>query len=592
MAYSAYPYQILIAQKGDFQGQLVSGVFYLNRSFRWKRNGSYITGGIGPSYLVRPTDVGSTITCEETVWRTVEPNNGVTFQSPSNTTVVESPPVAIISGGAAVAGALYQENITYVGTFGLPPASNVPSPPINSTFTYGLYSAGLGQVGATKTLMLTGHRYSQRMGHVTIPSDAQLVDGFTVPASSLNRTVSSLINPTNYIADTFEGHLAETGPTSDGIGKGIGTTGSPNRGLYRVGSSTKVLMSATHTYSNAPNGYLWRRPMDFTVTGQVEGPVMPMQTGVMENPRAIDGYMCSIAPENQAALSGDILIGITGLSVVGASSDGPSMMSLNSSIFDATFAKRIDGIVQSGSTTTVVQLDSTASSTPNAYVGWYIHIPDFTYAAMKITAYDATTRRASATGWQIVNSSVTIPPTGSTYKLIPPLEGKALCVYGVDQFATLRGDEVSPIWAYNNLAVGMFQPSSSKAVMCVGNAGGGMWTYNGNGELTAGGGYQGSYTYNGFKIYDPANVSRGPHQYPDFVRWWAYSVDDLAQVVSGTKTFSQVKPYGVWSMALPYGGTLRNAVYDDSTKRLYLIQSNETYGGAGEGIVHVYQVTV
>jgi hypothetical protein len=45
-------------------------------------------------------------------------------------------------------------------------------------------------------------------------------------------------------------------------------------------------------------------------------------------------------------------------------------------------------------------------------------------------------------------------------------------------------------------------------------------------------------------------------------------------------------------MALPYGGTLRNAVYDDSTKRLYLIQSNETYGGAGEGIVHVYQVTV
>jgi hypothetical protein len=592
MAYNAYPYQILLAQKGNYVNERINGVFYLNRSYRWKKDGSYITAAIGPSYLVSPSDVGSAITCEEAVWRTVEPNNGYAPQSPSNITYTESPPVNVIAGGSPLSGVLYPQNITYVGTFGIPPASNVSSPPGLATFQFGLYAAGLGAVGATKTLMLVGHQYECRMGHITIPSDGQLVDGFTVPIASLNRTVSSLINPTNYIAAAFEGHLDATGPASDGNGSGSNTTGSPNRGLQRVGTTNKVLMTGLHTYSNSPHGFIWRRPMDFSVTGEIEGPVAPVQIGVMENSRAVAGYMCSVAPENQAALGGDILIGVNGLSIVGATSDGPPLMSLDSSTFDAAFAKRVNGTVQAGSTTVTVKLDSSASAVPNYYVGWYIHIPDFSDVASKIQSYNEITKTVTVTGWTLVNNSVTVPPTGATYKLIPQLNGKALCIYGIDGLAVLRFDELSPIWAYNNNAVGVFQPSGSKAVLWVGISGQGSWTYNGNGELTGGDGYQGSPTYNGPKIWDPESLSRGPHQYPETVRVWAYSVDDLALVVSGSKTYSEIKPYAIWAMNIPYGQRIRSAVYDDATKRLYIIQSNETTGGAGDGIVHVYQVTV
>lgn len=592
MAYTAYPYQILAANKGFYQNEQVNGVFYLNRSYRWKRDGSYISGVAGPTYLTKPSDVGSSLICEETVWRPVEPNNGNDYQAPSNLTVIESSPVSVVSGGPALTGALYPENIAYVGTFGIPDASTVPSPPALATFDYGVYSAGIGAVGATKTLMLTGHNYASRMGHITIPADGQLVNGYSVPAASLNRTVSSLLSPSNYIALSFEGHLDATGATSDGIGNGAGTTGSPNRGLHRVGSTSKVLMTGLHTYSYSPVGYIWRRPMDFSVTGQVEGPVVPVQTGVMENARAVAGYMCNVAPENQSALGGDILIGVCGLSVVSATSDGPSMMSLNSSTFDAAFAKRIDGTVQAGSTTTIVQLDASASSTINAYVGWFIHIPDFTYQAQRITAYNSTTKRATVAGWDLVNGAVTIPPTGATYKLMPPLEGKALCVYGLDGLAVLRGEELSPVWSYNNGVNGMCQPSGSKTVLCFGGAGQGMWTYNGNGELTGPNGYQGSYTYDGPKIYDPeVQGIRGPHQYPLTLRVWAYYTDDLAQVVSGSKTYSEIKPYGVWAMSAPYVEQIRGVAYDDATKRLYLIQSNEQ-AGISQGAVHVYQITV
>lgn len=576
MAYTAYPYQILTVAKGLYQNEQFTGGFYLTRSYVWKRNG-VSTGLSGASYLVRPTDVGSYLTCEETVYRVVEPNNGATYQTPTDVTVTETPQVNIVAGGTPVAGALYPENISYVGTFGLPIAGDA---------NFGMYSAGLGEFGGTKTLMYVGDRVTTNAGYqVTIPTDGQLVNGFTVPSGSLNRTYSSVINSSG-ATQLFEGQLAEAGATSNGIGGGSGTTGSPSRGLFRVGTTSKVVFSALNTYSYNDIGYLFRRPLDFSVTGQVEGPVQLVQTGVVTNARMFAGYMCSVAPENQAALGGDILIGICGLSVVSTTSDGPSVMSLNSSTFDATFAKRLNGTVQAGSTTTVVKLDSSASSTPGAYVGWKLWLTQYDNSgALTITAYNGL-KEATVSGWP------TTPTVGGTYKLIPPLEGKALCAFSLDGLAVLRGEELSPIWAYNNGALGMCQPSGSKAVVCFGaGAGQGLWVYNGNGEITGPDGYQGSIDYDGPKIYDGAYETRGPHQYPYAIRIWAYSTDDLAAVVSGTKTYQQVKPYAVWNMNIPYNQDIRSVVYDDSTKRVYLMQSNESGGGNG-GSVHVYQITV
>jgi hypothetical protein len=575
MPYTAYPYQILTVAKGLYNNEQFTGGFYLNRSYVWKRNG-VLTDVVGSSYLTRPSDVGSSITCQETVWRTAEPNDGFTYQAPSNTTVIETPAVSVVAGGTAISGALYPENITYVGTFAAPTASDGE---------FGLYAAGIGQSGATKTIMYVGNRtVPQRGRQITIPSDGQLVDAFSVPAASLNRTLSSVINTTG-ATELLEGQLAETGATSNGIGGGSGTTGSPNRGLFRVGATSKVIMSALNTYSYNDIGYVWRRPLDFSITGQVEGPVQLVQTGVTTNARQFAGYMCSVAPENQAALGGDILIGVCGLSVVSTTSDGPSVMSLNSSTFDAAFAKRLDGTVQATSTVTEIQLDSSASATAGAYIGWKLWIPEFSaQSALYITAYSAS-KRATVSGWGAV------PTTGGVYKLIPPLESKALCAFGLDGLAVLRGEELSPIWAYNNVAVGMCQPSGSKSVVCFGVSGQGIWVYNANGEITGPDGYQGSYIYNGPKIYDSDMQTRGPHQFPNSIRVWGYNTDDLALVASGSVAYNQVKPYAVWNMTMPYSQNIRNAVYDDATKRLYIIQSNETTPNAGAGVIHVYQIT-
>jgi hypothetical protein len=573
MPYTAYPYQMLTVAKGLYGNEQFTGGFYLNRSYEWKRDGAS-TGFVGPSYLIRPSDVGSSITCQETVWRTVEPNDGFTYQAPSHTTVTETPSVSVVAGGTALSGALYPQNITYVGTFAAPTASDGE---------FGFYAAGIGQSGATKTIMYVGNRNSQRGRQITIPSDGQLVDAFSVPAASLNRTLSSVINSSG-ATQLFEGQLDETGPTSNGIGGSASTTGSPNRGLLRVGATSKVIMSGVNTYSFNDIGYVWRRPLDFSVTGQVEGPVQLVQSGVTTNARQFAGYMCTVAPANQAALGGDILAGVCGLSVVSSTSDGPSVMSLDSTKFDAAFSKRLDGTVQATSTITEIQLDSSASATAGYYVGWKLWIPEFGISsALYITAYSST-KRATVSGWGAT------PTTGSVYKLIPPLESKALCAFGIDGLAVLRGEELSPVWAYNNNVMGMCQPSGSKAVLCFGSSGQGPWVYNANGEITGPDGYQGSYIYNGPKVYDSDSLTRGPHQFPNVIRVWAYSTDDLALVVIGSVAYNQVKPYAIWNMNIPYNQGIQNAVYDDATRRLYIIQSNETTSGAGAGVIHVYAV--
>lgn len=172
------------------------------------------------------------------------------------------------------------------------------------------------------------------------------------------------------------------------------------------------------------------------------------------------------------------------------------------------------------------------------------------------------------------------------------MESKALCAFGLDGLAVLRVEELSPVWAYNDGVVGMGQPSGSRSVICFGTAGQGIWVYNGNGEITGPDGYKGSYIYNGPKIYDSDFQFRGPHQFPSSIRVWGYNTDDLALVASGSISYNQVKPYAVWNMNIPYNQNIRNVVYDDVTKRLYIVQTGDTTSDAGDGVIHVYQITV
>lgn len=106
--------------------------------------------------------------------------------------------------------------------------------------------------------------------------------------------------------------------------------------------------------------------------------------------------------------------------------------------------------------------------------------------------------------------------------------------------------------------------------------------------------------------YDPANVAQGTHAYPYSYYLWAYDLNDLAAVKSGTKQANQLVPYAVWSLPYsiaPSGYTQYGnpsgpfsakawgnggVAWDDTNHLLYVAQTNTD---ANNGpVVNVYRV--
>ncbi|MEP6601396.1 MAG: Ig-like domain-containing protein, partial [Nitrospirota bacterium] len=105
-------------------------------------------------------------------------------------------------------------------------------------------------------------------------------------------------------------------------------------------------------------------------------------------------------------------------------------------------------------------------------------------------------------------------------------------------------------------------------------------------------GYNGAVMY----CYDPDDSSKGTHSYPYRAQVWAYDVQDLIAVKSGTKNPWEIKPYAVWDLKLPFPSSrydLVGTAYDATTKKIYVVQSQGDPGTSGyfQGpIIHVYQV--
>jgi hypothetical protein len=80
--------------------------------------------------------------------------------------------------------------------------------------------------------------------------------------------------------------------------------------------------------------------------------------------------------------------------------------------------------------------------------------------------------------------------------------------------------------------------------------------------------------------YDPSNVgASGGHMWPYVYKVWAYDMLDFAEVVAGTKTPWELRPYAMWTPTFPiyvnpaaanqliYGGS-----YDSANKKLWIAQ--------------------
>lgn len=91
---------------------------------------------------------------------------------------------------------------------------------------------------------------------------------------------------------------------------------------------------------------------------------------------------------------------------------------------------------------------------------------------------------------------------------------------------------------------------------------------------------------------DPYDQYKGTHAPPYVYYVWAYDVNDLAAVKSGSKNPWDVRAYAVWQLNLPYPGNgmgeINGATIDPSTGNIYLTQA---VADGSTPIVHVYRVT-
>jgi hypothetical protein len=74
---------------------------------------------------------------------------------------------------------------------------------------------------------------------------------------------------------------------------------------------------------------------------------------------------------------------------------------------------------------------------------------------------------------------------------------------------------------------------------------------------------------------------------------WAYDANDLVAVKNGTKLFSGLKHYAIWSFTLPFensGGMnlIGGAAYDPATSTIYV--SQEAADTNSSPVIHAFKV--
>jgi hypothetical protein len=92
--------------------------------------------------------------------------------------------------------------------------------------------------------------------------------------------------------------------------------------------------------------------------------------------------------------------------------------------------------------------------------------------------------------------------------------------------------------------------------------------------------------------FDPVTNWKGPHSFPYSAYVWAYDANDLATVKAGRKRPWDLRPYGVWKLALPLTGdgkgTILGAAYDPASGRIFVSQG---FADDARPVIHVFTVS-
>jgi hypothetical protein len=139
------------------------------------------------------------------------------------------------------------------------------------------------------------------------------------------------------------------------------------------------------------------------------------------------------------------------------------------------------------------------------------------------------------------------------------------------------GDTQNPYFNLSTEVTGVVFPAGARSVLFIGRHGTGPYCYGTGGS-------------SGGDCYDPSDSSKGTHAYPYVHQIWAYDVQDLVAVKNGQKQGWDVRPYGVWTLNLPFATSskrLKGATYDPQTRRLFISQYN---ADGDKPVIHVFTI--
>jgi len=511
----------------------------VNRNYQWIKDGVDIAGAIGGSFT--PYAAGSYQVRESAFYpSTFPPSGGATTVSTS---------AAVTITGTRDTALVYADNLVWQGCFYAPSLS--PSDELVNGGVVAYNSAGNAGLGS---LFVTG--ISQKVGEISIPTPGSTIG--TVPTASLLNTAT--------LVDPLEGQRTTSGIISGGT---ITIAGL-------LVDSEKLLVTAQGDYeADSSASWFWRRPLNLSTTGSVEGPFSVTDVAFRDNPRCYAGYMASVPSSLQTKLGGPVVAGLAAASVVSNTSDGPTYASFDPANFTSAAANVKRGTyVGAGVNTMDLSSGTSMSATTDFYVGYWLTTASGSSAARKVIAYNGTTKVAT------VNSNWFATPTSGSWVLIPPISAKALSMYtdGQLQESTYLGYPY--IWDQTSSPIGGYAiPNGTRSVLCFSAGGNNMFTYSSPNQVRY-----------GVKTYaDPAGGT-GEHNYPYFPRCWAYDANELEQARLGTVTPGSVKPYAVWNFTMPIlnAGDVKGAAYDPVNKRLFLTNNA---GPAGRTVIHVYTVS-
>lgn len=130
-----------------------------------------------------------------------------------------------------------------------------------------------------------------------------------------------------------------------------------------------------------------------------------------------------------------------------------------------------------------------------------------------------------------------------------------------------------PIYSAATQITGVAVLAGTRTALYFGRHGTGPFCY---GAGTSDKSLLGSVTSDGAEYcYDPTDAAKGSHGYPYHYQIWAYDLNDLAAVKAGQKKPWEIKPYGVWPIALPFSAEqirIGGVAYDPTRQIIYLAQ--------------------